>query len=75
MHKTLEEVIKAAKEHKPEDGEFRTVVDNDQVTVSIHPGWDEDGEELGDPEYIYSNDPGPMLIEALNILGLNADGA
>lgn len=75
MYKTLKEVVEAAKNHRPEDGEFRTIVDNDRIVVSIHPGWDEDGEELGDPEYLYSEDPGPMIIEALNLLGLNAEGA
>lgn len=74
-YNSLKELVEVAKNHYKKDGEFMTVVDNDQVTVMIHPGWDEDGEEIGDPKYIYSGEPKDILIEALNLLGLNADGA
>ena len=61
----------------PEGHELRVVVDNDHVSFMVHPGYDADGEELGDPQYhvVKPNDPQELLVEALRLLGLPAEGA
>lgn len=38
----------------PAQGRFYLQVGNGSVHGIVHPGWDEDGEELGDPEYIFT---------------------
>jgi hypothetical protein len=77
---TLKEFIgrhKAGALDIPKGHELRVIVDMDHVKFQLHPGWDDEGEERGEPTYItvtpeYPND---MLIEALRLLGLPAEGA
>ncbi len=73
-YETLAE-LKNAYDRGEFDGQhFSIIVDNDSVLARIHPGWDEDGEELGDPEYAWAS-PGPRhaLHEALSLLGLPSE--
>ena len=75
-YKTLKALKKAYDAGKFSDCEFQIVVDNDAVYAVAHPGWDDDGEELGDPEYVWNADsPREALHEALKLLGLPSEDA
>ena len=75
-YSSLAELLAAVRrgEHKPGPGDgsgLRILVDNDSVLAEWHPGWDQDGEELGDPEYLWKSPfPRNALHEALELLGL-----
>jgi len=70
-YKTLKALKKAYDKGEFANCEFTVIVDNDHVCAQIHPGWDEDGEELGEPEYAWSVDsPREALHEAMALLGI-----
>lgn len=67
---------RAGETEVPEGGEFSIVIDNDAVLARVHPGWDEDGEERGDPTYLERwSRPRELAREALQLLGLPAEDA
>lgn len=71
---TLKGLKRAFDEGHFADCEFTISVDNDQVAAIAHPGWDEDGEELGEPEYVWTSDsPREALHEAMKLLGLPSE--
>jgi hypothetical protein len=75
-YKTLADLHVAMRKGLLPEGEFCIIIDNDSVIAMVHPGWDEDGEELGDPQYLWkSDDPREALEEALHNLGMPAEQA
>lgn len=74
-YKSLEDLKAAHDRGEFSEGEFRIVVDNDSVYAHIHPGWDDDGEELeGDTIDLWSaEDPREALHAALKLLGLPSE--
>lgn len=53
----------------------RIIIDNDSVRA-VSQEWDDDGEEIGEPEYLFWGDsPRACLHLALELLGLSAEDA
>lgn len=70
-YKTLAELKRAHDNGEFAGRHFEIIVDNDEVVAIVHPGRDDDGEELGDLEYAWDSDgPRDALHEAFSILGL-----
>lgn len=47
---------------------LRVVIDGRKpIRVELHPGWDDDGEELGDPEYLDIRPDPEAALEKLGI--------
>ncbi len=51
---------------------YPVFLDGPESDVEFHPGWDDEGEEKGDPIYVKIE---PQLCEALRLLGLPAEHA
>jgi hypothetical protein len=76
--KRLVERYKAGEIEIPEGGELALEIDGGKpVRARIHPGGDDEGEELGDPTYLDLDNPEPidLLEEALRLLGLPTERA
>ena len=72
---SLKKLLEELKKRQDSPGELRVIVDNHAVTAELHPGWDDDGEELSDPEYFWNDcNLQELLIASLQLLGIPAEG-